>query len=119
MRRLQALLSVFLLFSAAESFAQSDVDSLRIDVKLLDNGSAEVTEVWHIDVSDNITEWYLVKDNLFSNDMDISGLKVADETGARFVNEGEWDVDRSRQAKARRCGLVTKSDGYEVCWGDK
>ena len=117
MRRLQALLSVFLLFSAAESFAQSDVDSLRIDVKLLDNGSAEVTEVWHIDVSDNITEWYLVKDNLFSNDMDISGLKVADETGARFVNEGEWDVDRSRQAKARRCGLVTKSDGYEVCWG--
>ena len=117
MRRLQALLSVFLLFSAAESFAQSDVDSLRIDVKLLDNGSAEVTEVWHIDVSDNITEWYLVKDNLFSNDMDISGLKVADETGARFVNEGEWDVDRSRQAKALRCGLVTKSDGYEVCWG--
>ena len=47
MRRLQALLSVFLLFSAAESFAQSDVDSLRIDVKLLDNGSAEVSPmIW-------------------------------------------------------------------------
>ena len=106
-----------MLFFSAESFAQSDVDSLRIDVKLLDNGSAEVTEVWYIDVSDNITEWYLVKDNLFSNDMDISGLKVADETGAQFVNEGEWDVDRSRQAKTRRCGLVTKSNGYEVCWG--
>ena len=117
MRRLQVLLSVLLLFFSAESFAQSDVDSLRIDVKLLDNGSAEVTEIWYIDVSDNITEWYLVKDNLFSNDMDIKGLKVADETGAQFVNEGEWDVDRSRQAKTRRCGLVTKSNGYEVCWG--
>ena len=117
MRRLQVLLSVLMLFFSAESFAQSDVDSLRIDVKLLDNGSAEVTEIWYIDVSDNITEWYLVKDNLFSNDMDIKGLKVADETGAQFVNEGEWDVDRSRQAKTRRCGLVTKSNGYEVCWG--
>lgn len=118
MRRLQVFLSVaFLLFTSALSFAQSEVDSLGIDIKLLDNGSAVVTEVWHIDVSDDITEWYLVKDNLFSNDMDISGLEVTDETGAQFVNEGDWDINRSRQAKTRRCGLVRKSNGYEVCWG--
>ncbi len=119
MRRLQALfLAAVLSLVAVPLCAGSDVDSLRINVELRDDGAALVTEIWRINVSDDISEWYLVADNM--GRMTIEDLMVSDETAYEsyeYVNEGEWDVNRSRARKAGRCGLVTKSDGYEICWG--
>ena len=116
MRRLQALfLAVILSLVAVPLCAGSDVDSLRINVELRDDGAAVVTEIWRIDVSDDISEWYLVADNM--GRMTISDLQVHDEAGNEYINEGEWDVNRNRARKTGRCGLVTKSDGYEICWG--
>lgn len=116
MRRLQAFfLTLILSLVAVPLCAGSDVDSLRIKMSLQDDGSAVVTETWRIDVSDDITEWYLVADNM--GRMIISDLHVKDETGNEYINEGEWNVNRSRAGKAGRCGLVTKPDGYEICWG--
>lgn len=116
MRRLQALfLAAVLSLVAVPLCAGSDVDSLRINVELRDDGAALVTETWRINVSDDISEWYLVADNM--GRMTIEDLRVCDETGNEYVNEGEWNVNRSRARKAGRCGLVTKSDGYEICWG--
>ena len=116
MRRLQAIfLAAVLSLVAVPLCAGSDVDSLRINVTLRDDGSAIVTETWRIDVSSDISEWYLVAGNM--GRMTIRDLQVRDETGKEYYNEGEWDVNRSRARKAGRCGLVTKSDGYEICWG--
>lgn len=116
MRRLQAFfLAAVLSLVAVPLCAGSDVDSLRINVELRDDGAALVTETWRINVSDDISEWYLVADNM--GRMTIEDLRVCDETGNEYVNEGEWNVNRSRVRKAGRCGLVTKSDGYEICWG--
>ncbi len=113
--RAAAFCAVLLLFTAVAASAQSRVDSLRIDVELRDDGSARITEVWPVDVSDDISEWYLVVGN--RGRMTIRDLGVKDETGREYLDEGEWDIDRSRAEKAGRCGLVTKSDGYEICWG--
>ena len=89
---------------------------MRIDVELQDDGSALVREVWEIDVAGSITEWYLGKENL--GKIDISGLSVSDESGTTYASEGtDWDIDRTREEKAFRCGLVRKSGGYELCWG--
>ena len=100
MRRLQVLLSVLLLFFSAESFAQSDVDSLRIDVKLLDNGSAEVTEIWYIDVSDNITEestfkreidpLLKIKDGYPKLLLARTGHDMTDYEGIKIVDVAQW-----------------------------
>lgn len=109
MRRLWTFFLAAVLSLVAVPMSGSDVDSLRINVELRDNGSAIVTETWHIDVSDDITEWYLVADNM--GQMTIEDLAVSDETLGDYLNEGEWDVDRSRALKAGRCGLVTKSNG--------
>ncbi len=114
MRRFLFLL-VTLCVTAVFCVAESTVDTLRINVSLLGNGDAVVSEEWNIDVDDNISEWYLVVGNL--GKMNVSDLRVQDETGTEYLNEGEWDIDRSRERKAGRCGLVTKSDGYEICWG--
>jgi uncharacterized membrane protein YgcG len=113
--RTAVLCAVLHMLSVVVASAQSRVDSLRIDVELQDDGSATITEIWPIDVSNDISEWYLVAGNM--GRMTISGLGVKDETDRVYVNEGEWDIDRSRAEKAGRCGLVIKSDGYEICWG--
>ena len=115
MRRLRVILGVVLLCLSVPSLAQNQVESVRIDVELQDDGSALVREVWEIDVAGSITEWYLGKENL--GKMKIFDLGVT-ENGSEFFNEGtNWNISRSREEKAFRCGLVKKSDGYEVCWG--
>ena len=116
MRRLRFILGVVLLCLSVPSLAQDQVESVRIDVELQDDGSAFVKETWVIDVDSDITEWYLGKENL--GKMKILDLGVTDESGTEFFNEGtNWNINRSREKKAFRCGLVKKSDGYEVCWG--
>ena len=116
MRRLRFILGVVLLCLSVPSLAENQVESVRIDVELQDDGSAFVKEIWVIDVDSDITEWYLGKENL--GKMKILDLGVTDESGTEFFNEGtNWNINRSREKKAFRCGLVKKSDGYEVCWG--
>lgn len=85
MRRLWTFFLAAVLSLVAVPMSGSDVDSLRINVELRDNGSAIVTETWHIDVSDDITEWYLVADNM--GQMTIEDLAVSDETLGDYLNE--------------------------------
>jgi len=100
---------------AADSFAQHELDSLGIDVEILDNGDAIITEIRKAEVGDEGTEFYVVVGNL--RDSDIKDLNVSDETGRQYVNEEIWDINRSRSQKEGRCGVVTKENGYELCWG--
>ena len=113
MRRFLAAAAALLLSVAAFGRAGSirDVD---ISVWLEQNGTARITEVWKVNVTDG-TEWYLVRKDL--GDIRISGLSVVDETGRRYIVEDEWDSDRPRSEKAGRCGLLHKRNGVEICWG--
>ena len=113
MRRFLAIAAALLLSVAAFGRAGSirDVD---ISVRLEQNGTARITEVWKVNVTDG-TEWYLVRKDL--GDIRISGLSVVDETGRRYIVEDEWDSDRPRSEKAGRCGLLHKQNGVEICWG--
>lgn len=90
------------------------VSSLDIDVKLLPDGSAQITETWQINATSG-TEWYLNKDNM--NGMEITSLSVTDETGASYTFLEEWDTGKSLEEKAGKCGIVKTSRGYELCWG--
>jgi len=105
-----------LLLSFNLSAQSNKVDSIDIHVLLYPDGSASIHENWHIQIRENITEWYLVQGNL--GEIEITDFSVSDETGKKFILEEEWDVDRSRSEKAGKCGIVDKgSDGYELCWG--
>ena len=66
-------------------------------------------------IDDEGTECYIVMG--FMNGSTVRDFSVSDETGLTFTNVGDWDVDRSRSYKEGKCGIVTKSDGYELCWG--
>lgn len=112
MKRLFITSIAFLI--AVVAFASQSVRNLDIKVVLDKQGAAHITELWDIS-SDEGTEWYLVRSNL--GDIRIMDLSVSDETGVVYVNEGEWDVNRSLSEKAGRCGIVSKSNGCEICWG--
>ena len=109
---LLVLLPLALSLSAANKQRVRDLD---IQLTLLQNGGVVVCENWDINTGDNITEWYLVRQNL--GDIEIRSFSVLDENGVKFENEGEWDINRSLEEKAGRCGIVHKSDGVELCWG--
>ena len=105
-----ALLTGFAAFAHAPA-----IRSVNINAVLHDDGTAVFREVWDVTVASG-TEWYLVRNNL--GDIVISGLAVSDETGTGYVCEsGDWNVSRTLEQKAGRCGLHRTGDGYEICWG--
>lgn len=112
LRRLTILLATLM---ALPVFADSPaINDIAIDVVLHRDGSAEITEVWDVNVTSG-TEWYLTRNNL--GDIDILDLAVSDESGRRYIVEDRWDVNRTISQKEGRCGLNSTSYGCEICWG--
>ena len=112
MKRL--LSTIAALACACAAFAYSpEIRDIDVNVCLYPDGSAVVRECWDVTAA-GITEWYLVKDNL--GDIEISNFTVFVD-GQELYNEGRWNVDRSREQKAGRCGIVKKNNGVELCWG--
>ena len=95
--------------------AHPQLRDLNIQVVLGKNGDARITETRQMVIDAEGTECYIVIGNL--NGSEISDLTVSDETGLDFDNVGKWDIERSRDWKAGKCGIVTKRDGHELCWG--
>lgn len=113
--RSKTLLLLLLLCAATTVLAEPRLRSLNINVTLQSNGDARITEVRQMDVESQGTECYIVVGNL--TDSQVSDLTVSDETGEKFFNIGQWDVNASRSWKEGKCGIVTTSNGYELCWG--
>ena len=107
------LILLFFLTAALGAAAQQirDIDET---VVIRADGSARITQVWDVTVVSG-TEFYLPFDNL--GPMDITDLSVS-ENGEPFYEEGDgWDTDRTIDQKRGRCGIVRKSGGVELCWG--
>ena len=102
-------------FSLFTSEARPQLHNLDIHVVLSKNGDARITETRQMSIDSEGTECYIVIGNL--NGSEVSDLTVSDETGLAFTNTGSWDIDRSRSWKEGKCGIVTKHNGYELCWG--
>jgi len=112
--RVFALL-LFYLFTFLPLNARPQLKDLNIQVVLSRNGDARITETRQMTIDSEGTECYIVIGNL--NGSEISDLTVSDENGLTFTNTGSWDIDRSRSWKEGKCGIVTKRNGYELCWG--
>ena len=105
-----------LLASAVLHAQKQEIRDVDITMYLSDKGSVIFDEFWDVNTGSNITEWYLVRENL--GDIIIPGLTVLDgETGEKFEDIGEWDVNRTLDEKAGKSGIVHKDNGVELCWG--
>ena len=97
------------------AFAQHELHNLDIQVQLQPNGDAYITETRQMTVGSEGTECYIVVGNL--NGSFVNDLSVKDETGRAYDYIGLWQINRSRDEKAGKCGIVQKDNGYELCWG--
>jgi len=103
-----------LLFSIP-TFAQHQLDSVFMLVRLQDDGSARVTERRDAHMSDQGTEGFITFNNM--GDIEVKDLEVFDEEDVEFKVEEEWDVERSREEKTHKCGYHRTPEGVELCWG--
>lgn len=101
------------LIALAAFAVEPQIRDINIKCSLDSLGSAHITEVWDVCVASG-TEWYLVRNNL--GDIEIKDLAVWSDSTA-FVNEGVWNVDRTIDQKAGRCGINYTGSGCEICWG--
>ena len=106
---LAALVSTFAAFADEQK-----VRDLDINVTLYTSGVALIHECWDVHTGDDITEWYLPRENL--GDIEIMNFSVLSDK-QQLSDDGEWDVDRSRRQKAGKYGIVHKRNGVELCWG--
>ena len=105
--------AVLCLSAAAESIRTiRDVD---IRVELNRDGSAWITQTWDAEAGGDGTEFYIPVGNL--GPMTVGQLQVS-ENGVPYESlDRRWDVDRDRNYKTGKCGIVPKRNGVELCWG--
>ena len=116
LRPIQALLLLLALLPGPTLRARDQkVRDVDINITLIKNGNIVIHEKWDVDTGDKITEWYLVRENL--GDIEINRFSVYDGDNDKLEDIGEWDVNRSREQKAGKYGIVHKSNGVELCWG--
>ncbi len=108
----------------AFAWSSGEYNSIDVQVTLLEDGTAQVIELWDVDLDDDWSELYVPKTNL--GEMSIKNMQVKDLTeGTEYTYTGEnWDVgeglstDDKRLMKYQKCGIAQRSDGgVELCWG--
>ena len=109
------LLFLALLPAAVLGAREQKVRDVDINITLIKNGNIVIHERWDVDTGDKITEWYLVRENL--GDIEINRFTVYDGDNDKLQDDGEWNVDRTREEKAGKYGIVHKQNGVELCWG--
>ncbi len=94
---------------------KSLIFSVSIDVNLLKNGDARITEIRQMVSGTEGTEGYITFNNMGSRKL--KDFSVTDDVTGEFVTESEWNVERSRSEKQGKCGINETGTGYELCWG--
>ena len=111
---MKRILTILIAVLTVSGLYAQEINSVQINAKVFPDGSAHITQVWDAEVSSG-TEFYIPVENL--GEMEVSNLQVS-ENGRQYASEGtRWKVKRSMAEKAGRCGIVEKSDGVELCWG--
>lgn len=110
-----SMLIIFFIFTKPALAAEEAIPSIDIDVALMSDGSALITEVWDIIEVYDGTEYYIVIN--LPETMSVHSLQVRDANGTKFETLDSWDVDASFEEKAYKAGILETEDGYEICWG--
>ncbi len=108
-----AFLLVFLSLTS-DVFASVDMHSIDLEVRLHEDGSANVREKRSF-YTDEGTENFISLGNM--GETELSDVKVFDESGNLLEKVDNWDINATREEKAGKYGVIDKGDGYEICFG--
>lgn len=109
------MLTISVLMNINSVDAYSDViNEIHIEVNIDKNGDAHFKEIWETEVGSG-TENYKVYNNMGSSQ--IKDFQVRDEREKEYTFVDYWDINKSRQEKANKCGIIERNGNYELCWG--
>ena len=111
-KRIFFIIGILFLFNPLKVMASNKIYNMDINVDIQKDGTANITEVWHVDGSDG-TEWYKVMNNL--DNSELSNFKVSmDGTELKYK---EWNVNESLSQKKGYYGINYTNNGLELCFG--
>lgn len=116
MKRLVLVLSicVVVLFASVDTFAAGSIQSINLDVVLHKDGSATIRDTRTFTATSG-SEHYISIGNL--DNMSLMDYKVFDKNGKELEKNTNWNIQDSREQKRGKYGLISKDDGYEICFG--
>ena len=112
MKKIYLLIIGLILFIPSITLANS-IDDIKMDIYIDNNGTAHVTEVWNMNVSEG-TEGYKPYYNL--GESEISNFKVTMNDRV-FTYNDNWDTSDSFNTKAYHNGINYLDNGLELCFG--
>lgn len=106
-------LIVTFLFSINIVNASNHIYSIDITVDVLENGDANIEEVWTVKGSDG-TEWYKALGDLGNSSL--SNFTVSMD-GTPLTYKSTWNVNGSLESKKGYYGTNKGDEGLELCFG--
>lgn len=100
------------LFSLNVISATNHIYNIDMDIYIDENGTANITEIWHVKGSDG-TEWYKGYSNLGKSV--ITDFKVSMD--GMPLTYKKWVVSESLDKKKGYYGTINKTNGVELCFG--
>lgn len=124
MKKLKKVLFILICFIISLGFKNcvmaetNTINSIDINVKINEDGSADITEVWNVEIY-NIDQ--LSKSYFNLNISEIKDLVVVNENKEKFEFISNWNNEASREEKSNKCGLyINEEDGETaICFGTK
>lgn len=112
----QIFLAFVLIFSlmGVDTTKAGNIQSIDLDATIHKDGSVTIRDTREFSVYEG-TEHYLNFANL--GESELLSYAVYDEAGNQLEDIGRWDIDASREEKARKYGVNYTSDGFEICFG--
>ncbi len=95
------------------AFAANQIDTMDVQAVIYEDGSMSITQSWSGRFEEG-TESYIPMNA--PDYLTISELTVSDQDGT-YDTMPDWNIDRSFEEKARKCGINYTDSGYEICYG--
>ena len=112
MKRLNLFIFTVFTFLIMGSVSANTINKIDINIKLDENGNANITEVWDVDGS-NGTEWYKGMNNLGNSSLTDFTVSM----DGKPLKQKEWNINESLAEKKGYYGINYTSNGMELCFG--
>lgn len=106
------ILFLVMMFIMPLSALADTIYSVNMDINILEDGTANVKEIWDVKASSG-SEWYKTMYEL--NNSELTNYKVTMD--GRELSYKDWNVDESISEKSGYYGINYTSKGIELCFG--
>lgn len=118
LKRIFFILTIYFIaamfFNYLEAHVDDKIEFIEISAEVQDDGCSLITEKWYVNSMERFSYFKFYQGLKPSN---IKSFVVIDENGTEYENIGNWDISMANDKKIDKCGINTREDGIELCWG--